>query len=61
MNSPEDDDSAKFPFAADGGVPYVRTEGTDPIRSWIALMELVQALRPQWHERPPVIGHDYRM
>ena len=45
----------------DAGLPFdARLEG-DPIAAWMELMELVEALCPQWPERPLRVGHDYRL
>lgn len=48
------------PFAATAGVcrPVVHE---DPFAVWAELMELVEALCPDWPERPPTRGENFRI
>ncbi len=48
-------------FAAEAGVPYVPARSADPIGDWIALMEVVEALCPQWPYRAPSIGGRFEL
>lgn len=49
------------PFAASGGVEYVRSPSVSSVDAWIDLMETVEALCPCWPERELSIGTDYRL
>jgi hypothetical protein len=48
---PTSPSEVKPPFVAEGGVEYRTPDATDPFDSWIQLMEVVEALCPQWPER----------
>lgn len=41
------------PFVADGGLPYAPSGSTDPFAALDELMRVVEALCPEWPERPP--------
>ncbi|MFZ2237304.1 MAG: hypothetical protein WAV67_13115 [Dokdonella sp.] len=49
------------PFAASGGVAYVRSPRSSSVDAWMDLMEAVEALCPRWPERELSIGTDYRL
>ena len=49
------------PFAASGGVAYMRPTGSSSVDAWMDLMETVEALCPRWPERELSIGTDYRL
>lgn len=38
-------------FVAEGGVEYRVFDAVDPFDAWVQLMEVVEALCPQWPER----------
>jgi hypothetical protein len=40
----------------EGGVGYANTECADPFRSWLELMEVVEALCSQWPVRGGSLG-----
>jgi hypothetical protein len=48
-------------LAAEAGVPYVPMNPDDPIGDWIGLMDVVEALCPQWPEREPSIGGRFEL
>lgn len=48
------------PLAASAGVPY-RPSYSSPIAEWIDLMEMIEALCPQWPEPELKSGNDYRL
>lgn len=49
------------PLAEEGGVPFLLPESADPLKSWMNLMEAVEALCPVWPERKPTVGHIFRL
>jgi hypothetical protein len=52
MNSLPTLPSEKQPlFVAEGGVEYRVSDAVDPFDAWAQLMEVVEALCPQWPER----------
>jgi hypothetical protein len=49
-------------FSGAGVLDQVRTDTPeDPIAAWLDLMEVVEALCPQWPERSKGRGGDYRL
>lgn len=49
-------------FSGAGVLDQVRTDAPeDPIAAWLDLMEVVEALCPQWPERSKGRGGDYRL
>jgi hypothetical protein len=57
MNSwPTSPGNAQPPFVAEGGVPYRMPDASDPVDAWIQLMEVIEALCPQWPQRGPSLG-----
>lgn len=46
--SPSD---TRSPFVAEGGVEYRVSDAVDPFDAWVQLMEVIEALCPQWPER----------
>jgi hypothetical protein len=49
-------------LAADAGVPWEPAPAVDPIASWLSLMEVVQALCPEWPAREqPTRGSIWRL
>jgi len=48
-------------FVREGGVPYRSSRAADGIDAWIDLMEAVEALCPQWPQRPVLAGSDFRL
>ena len=53
--------SDSAPFAASGGVAYVRPPSASSVDAWLDLMETLEALCPSWPERELPIGTDYRL
>lgn len=49
------------PFAREAGVPYPPETTADPYLAWLALMEVVEALCPQWPERERSSYQDCRL
>jgi len=47
------------PFVEEGGVSYCTADATDPVEAWIQLMEVIEALCPQWPRREPMLGHTF--
>lgn len=47
-NKPED-----FPIVAEGGVPFIASQGRDPFEALDDLMVVVEALCPVWPLREP--------
>ena len=50
MNSLPKTNNSEPLIVAEAGVPYV-PEYSDPISTWIDLMDVVEALCPKWPER----------
>lgn len=48
-------------LAASAGVSYRAEVEGDPVAAWLDLMEVVEALCPQWPVRNPIVGRDYRL
>ena len=42
-------------LAAEGGVAFHASRHADPIAAWMELMEVVDALCPQWPTREPMV------
>ncbi|MCG3170247.1 MAG: hypothetical protein CALGDGBN_01786 [Pseudomonadales bacterium] len=49
-------------LVAEGGVPCARVNRDDPIAQWVALMEVVEMLCPQWPVREQLAkGESFRL
>jgi len=48
-------------LVAEAGVEHVRACSDDPIEDWINLMEVVEALCPEWLQREPLIGGRFEL
>ncbi len=60
-SAPKQSSSEAAPFAASGGVTYVRQQNSSSVDDWMDLMETLEALCPRWPERQLSIGTDYRL
>ncbi|WP_149196512.1 hypothetical protein [Luteimonas suaedae] len=59
--SPAPDPLPEPVLVREAGVPYRPGPAADPFERWLELMEVVEALCPQWPRRAPTIGRDYRL
>jgi hypothetical protein len=48
-------------LVAEAGVEHVQMCSDDPIGDWIELMEVVEALCPEWPQREPLIGGRFEL
>lgn len=55
------DDRSRFPFAAEGGVPYACVTHADPFAAFFSLMEVVAMLCPDPPPHTPLRGTDFRL
>jgi hypothetical protein len=53
--------AASAPLVSSGGVAVALPCPDSPLDALLDLMEVVEALCPQWPQRPLVIGTDYRI
>lgn len=56
MTNPPAEKPIVIGFAKHAGVPCVPEPSDDPIADWLVLMEVVEALCPEWPEREVSIG-----
>lgn len=63
MTSSPADDSVPLepPLSVVAGWQSVLPVPARPIEAWLDLMEVVEALCPEWPEAPPPVRADYRL